>query len=133
MRRSVLSQPAVIIAVLVLQVAPLLLLPASSYSPTGQEWWLPALLTAMVLIADVQVILRRSVTDWPWHLMGFAQGFNIISRLMMLWPNATRFVGQDIVPNWSYLLLTSASMLLSALALWFVEKPQVRTGLATLR
>ena len=27
---------------------------------------------------------------WPWYLVSFAQGVNIISRLMMLLPHATR-------------------------------------------
>lgn len=129
MRRSVTTLPPVISAVLILQVIPLLLFPAKSFAPTTQEWWLPALLVLMVLIADFQIIVRRSPASTPWYLMSFAQGFNIISRLMMLWPNMTRTTEQGTVANWPYLVLTFAAMLLSALLLWYTEKPAVRVGL----
>lgn len=119
----------VIIAVLILQVVPLLLFPAKSFSPTTQEWWLPALLVVMVLVADFQVIIRRSIAATPWYLMSFAQGFNIISRLMMLWPNITQVTEQGRFVNWPYLLLTFTAMILSALILWYTEKPAVRVGL----
>lgn len=129
MQRNAQSMSPVIIAVLILQVVPLLLFPAKSFSPTTQEWWLPALLVVMVLVADFQVIIRRSIAATPWYLMSFAQGFNIISRLMMLWPNITQVTEQGRFVNWPYLLLTFTAMILSALILWYTEKPAVRVGL----
>lgn len=129
MRRNIQTMPPVIIVVLILQVIPLLLFPAKSFAPTTQEWWLPMLLVLMALIADFQLIVRRSTAATPWYLMSFAQGFNIISRLMMLWPNLTRTTEQGTAANWSYVILTFAAMLLSALLLWYIEKPAVRVGL----
>lgn len=129
MRRNVQTLPPVIIAVLILQVIPLLLFPAKSFASTTQEWWLPVLLVVMVLIADFQIIIRRSPSSTPWYLMSFAQGFNIISRLMMLWPNLTRTSEQGTMPNWDYVILTFTAMILSALILWYTEKPAVRVGL----
>ena len=85
--RRALANPALIIALLVLQLVPLLLFPAESFSPDTQEWWLPVLLAIMVVIADVNLIGRRSPAPWPWYLLSFAQGFNIISRLMLVWPH----------------------------------------------
>lgn len=129
MRRNIQAMPPVIIAVLILQVIPLLLFPAKSFAPTTQEWWLPALLVLMVLIADFQLIVRRSTAATPWYLMSFAQGFNIISRLLMLWPNLTRTTEQGTMANWPYVILTFVAMALSTLLLWYTEKPAVRVGL----
>jgi hypothetical protein len=63
---------------------------------------------------------------WPWYLLSFAQGFNIISRLMMMMPHATVTVGGHEVFNTGYISLTFLSMLLSAFILWFIELPEVR-------
>ncbi len=129
MLHSILAGRRAIVAILFLQVVPLLLFPPTAFSPNSQEWWLPALLAALVLIADAEVIGRRSLQIWPWHLMIFAQGFNIISRLMMVWSHATLTVAGATVANTPYLLATAVAMALSALLLWYLELPIVRMGL----
>jgi len=129
MRRSFLTRPPVIIAILILQLIPLLLFPAKSFSPKGQEWWLPVLLVVMVLMADFQIIVQRRPSVGPWLLIGFAQGFNIISRLMMVWPNATIVGEAGTSVNWDYLLLTIIAMAASAWLLVYTEKPATREGL----
>ncbi len=129
MQQQTLARPGVITALLILQVIPLLLFPASSFSPTTQEWWLPVLLVLMVVVADFQLIVRRSTAAWPWYLISFAQGFNIISRLLMVWPHATVAAGDQTVFNGPYVLLTGISMLMSIFFLWYFEKPNVRVGL----
>lgn len=126
MQRSPLYSRSVIITILILQIIPLMMFPIKSFSPTSQEWWLPAMLAVLVLVADFQIIVRRSVAHWPWYLIGFAQGFNIISRLMMVWVNATSGPGADATVNWTYLILTFVSMAVSTFMLWYTEKPQVR-------
>ncbi len=117
-------------AVLLLQFIPLILFPADSFSPQTQEWWLPAILAVLVIFADVELIVRRSHAIWPWNLMSFAQGFNIISRLMMIWPHATVNVGSATVLNTPYILLTLLSILLSAFLLIYLERPEVRMSMA---
>lgn len=129
MQRRTLSSPVVIIVLLIVQLVPLLLFPAESYSPGTQEWWLPVLLAIMVVAADVELIARRTTATWPWLLISFAQGFNIISRLMMIWPHATRLVGGEPVVDWAYITLSLVAMVLSAVLLWYTELPQVRMGL----
>jgi hypothetical protein len=129
MRRNPIFNPALVIAFLILQIVPLVLFPLKFFAATSQVWWLPILLAVMVLIADFQLIVRRSPIAWPWYLLAFAQGFNIISRLMMLWPNASVISGNDTFVNWPYLILTFISMGLSAFMLWYTEKPQVRVAL----
>lgn len=129
MRRSFLSQPLVIIVILLLQIIPLLLFPPSVFQPASQVWWLPAILVICVLVADFQLIVRRTHSVNPWLLIGFAQGFNIISRLMMVWPNATLTTEAGTAVNWVYLILTVISMAVSWWLLIYTEKPEIREGL----
>ena len=129
MQRRALYRPGVIILILILQFIPLLLFPASSFASTTQEWWLPALLALMALVAVVQLVVRRSAAAGPWYLMAFAQGFNIISRLMMLWSHAVVPVEGSQVVNWPYIVMTFLAMGMSAFILWYIEKPEVRVGL----
>jgi hypothetical protein len=129
MPRDAITRRKVIVAVLILQLIPLVLFPPESFSPNTQEWWLPVLLAVLVLLADVELILRRSTHAWPWYLMSFSQGFNIISRLMMLWPHATKTVGGATVADVPYILLTLVAMGISAVLLWYMELPEVRLGL----
>jgi cytochrome bd-type quinol oxidase subunit 2 len=127
--RRTITQRNFIVLFLIAQVVALVLFPPDSFSPTSQEWWLPVLLVIMVIIADVELIARRGDRLWPWYLISFANGFNIISRLMMLWPHAT--VSQNGVNmfNAPYVLLTVVSMALSAFMLIYTEWPEVRMGL----
>jgi len=129
MQRRALARPGVIIPLLILQLVPLVLFPPESFAPTTQEWWLPVLLAVMVLWADFELIVRRNDQMWPWYLMSFAQGFNIISRIMMLWPHATKVVGQATALNVPYVVLTFVAMVLSVFLLWYTELPDVRLGL----
>jgi hypothetical protein len=129
MQQQTLARPGVITLLLLLQVFPLLLFPAASFAPTTQEWWLPVLLVLMVVIADFQLIVRRSTAAWPWYLISFAQGFSIISRLLMVWAHATVAAGDQTVFNGPYVLLTGISMLMSIFFLWYFETPNVRVGL----
>jgi hypothetical protein len=131
MRTRALTGPTMIIAVLILQFIPLILLPPASYSLQNQEWWLSILLLLLVVAADIELIVRRSPAVWPWHLIGFAQGFNIISRLLLLWPRATlqTLATKSFEPNWTYIAYTLVSIALSLFVLWYAELPEVRQGL----
>lgn len=129
MQRSFLYRPGVIIVILILQIIPLILFPPSVFAPSSQVWWLPALLVILTLIADFEIIVRRSTSVNPWLLIGFAQGFNVISRLMMVWPNATSVTSGGTVVNWVYLILTIISIVVSWLLLIYTEKPAVREAL----
>jgi hypothetical protein len=128
MQRRPIATRKVIVTLLTLQIIPLLLLPPESFAPTSQEWWLPILLAAMVVTADLELLVRGSRKLWPWHLMIFAQGFNIISRLMMMWAHATKISGGATVLNVPYLAFTLVAMVWSACLLWYLELPDVRLG-----
>jgi hypothetical protein len=113
---------------LVLQFIPMILFPPSSFSLKTQEWWLPVVLAVLALISTIQ-LFRQSVASWPWHLIGFSQGFNIISRLMMLFPHATYNLDGAQFFDATYVILSLVSMAFSAFLLWYTELPEVRMGL----
>jgi hypothetical protein len=129
MLRKILSAKGVIPVLMCLQVVPLLLLAPSSYSLKSQEWWLPVLLTFLVIIALVQILIRKTRVSWPWYLVSFAQGFNIISRLMMLLPHATKNNEGVQEFNSVYVIIAVVAMLLSAFEIWYNELPEVRRNL----
>jgi hypothetical protein len=131
MFRKFVTSRALIPIILCIQVAPLLVFPKSSYSLTTQEWWLPAFLSLLTLISLVQLLLRRSLASWPWYLLSFSQGFNIISRVMMLFPHATSMGSGSLVVNSSYLVITFAAIAVSAFEIWYCDLPEVRQKLAS--
>jgi hypothetical protein len=129
MLRKFLSRRYMIPVVLCLQVVPLVLFPASSFALTSQEWWLPAVLMVLVIISLVQILVRRNPSPAPWHILSFAQGINIISRLMMLMPHANVYVGGVQKFNTPYVVFTLVAMVFSALEIWYGDLPEVRNGL----
>ncbi len=129
MQTQALFQRKTIIAILILQAIPLILLPPASFTMASQEWWLPAFLMLLTVIAVFELAVRRNTNPWPWDLLGFTQGFNIISRLMMLMPRATMLVNGDKVFNALYFILGLISMLMSVFMLWYISKPEVRNRL----
>jgi hypothetical protein len=126
--RTFISNPKVISVMLILQFIPMVLFPADSFTLKTQEWWLPVLLAFLAVIAIIQ-IFRRSVATWPWHLIGFSQGFNIISRLLMIFPHSTYNDGGQQFFNAPYVVMSLLAMGLSAFLLWYTELPEVRMGL----
>jgi hypothetical protein len=128
MMRQALVKPTSIKTILLLQFIPLILFPPSAFSLASQEWWLPVLLAILAIVAVVQ-LFRHSYALWPWYLVGFAQGFNIISRLMMLMPHATLNEGGQIIYDIPYIGLTLLAIVLSGVLLWYTELPEVRLGL----
>ena len=126
MQTNILFQRKTLILILFLQFIPLIMFPPSSFTPSSQEYWLPILLSVFSLIAVIQ-LLRGNESNWPWDLIGFAQGFNIISRLMLIMPHSTIIENGVVSFNWPYFLITVVSMLLSAFVLWYIAKAEVRT------
>jgi hypothetical protein len=129
MLRKALSTGIVVRAIMCIQVLPLLLFPTSSYSPKTQEWWLPVFLTVLVILSIIQLLFRKSSASWPWYLISFSQGFNIISRLMMLMPHATVIRNGALTFNTVYVVLAAVSMILSAFVIWYQDLPEVRNRL----
>lgn len=127
MNRINLANPKLIKIILILQFIPLILFPPSTFELTSQTWWLPLILVVLAIVGSVQVF-RKSVEAWPILLISFAQGFNIISRLLMLMPQSTQGVNGNAF-NSLYFILTVLSMAASTFILWYVEKPEVKQQL----
>jgi hypothetical protein len=129
MSQRMIASRGMIVVVLILQVIPIMLFPTASFAPNSQEWWLPLLLTIMVVLGDLQLIVRHNTDVWPWHLLSFSHGFNIISRLMMIWPHATHMLNGEMVLNGPYVSLSCVSMAASGILLYYLELPEVRIGM----
>jgi hypothetical protein len=85
-----------------------------------------------MVISLVQILIRRTIVAWPWYLLSFAQGFNIISRIMMLFAHATiTQEGGALYANVPYLAIAFIAMLLSAFEIWYCELPEVHQRLAS--
>jgi hypothetical protein len=131
MFRKHITSRAMVPVMLCLQILPLAIFPVDTYSIKTQEWWLPLLLALLTVISLVQLIVRHSTALWPWYLMSFSQGFNIISRLMMLLPHSTQSVdGGGLAANGVYIAVAFATMLFSAFEIWYGELPEVRRKFA---
>jgi hypothetical protein len=126
MARRPLYSRSIIILILILQIIPLLLFPPRIYGSGSQQLWLPALLVLFVVFADARLIFGRTHWIGAWYLLAFAQGFNVISRLMLVWPNGSSVAGKVVVVNWDYVLLSLLAIALSTWLLVYMEKPEVR-------
>lgn len=126
MARKTYAAPLLVWILLILQFVPLMLFPPKAFAASSQEWWLPALCGVLALFSTLQLAIRRTPQLWPWYVLSFAHGINIISRLMMIMPKATVNVKGALKPNGLYLLLTVLSMLVSAFYLWYYEQHEVR-------
>ena len=127
MLREALSGRRLVPVLMCLQVVPLLLLPAESWTLKTQEWWLPVLLTALVVVALVQLFVRHTRSPAPWYIIAFAQGFSIISRLMMLLPHATVTESKVQRFDFPYVVLAVVSIGLSWFWIWYCDLPEVRS------
>jgi hypothetical protein len=129
MKRSSLSSKKVIIAFMFLQLIPIILFPASVFNLRSQEWWLPVLLMIMALIGLIQLVFLHNPLPNPWYLINFAQGFNVISRLLMLFPHITANSDGKQVFNTAYVILTVIAMAFSAFLINYFERADVRLEL----
>jgi hypothetical protein len=128
MAKSSSSAKPLVWALCIVQFIPLLLFPPSSFSPASQEWWLPVLSAVLILVGTLQLMVRRSAQAWPWYILSFAHGINIISRLMLFLPRAAVRVEGQLRLNTAYVALAVASMVVSAFYLWYLERYEVRTA-----
>jgi hypothetical protein len=126
MLRKSLTGSGLVTVLMCLQVVPLLMLPTESWSLKTQEWWLPVLLTVLVVVALVQLLIRRTRSLAPWYIISFAQGFSIISRLMMLLPHTMVEESNRWRFDWLYVVMAVASIGLSWFWIWYCDLPEVR-------
>ncbi len=114
--------------VLILQFVPLVMAPPALLQAFSTQTWFGFGLAAMALVAVLVILGLRTREVWPWYLLAFCHGFNVISRILMLWQNTILEKGKGI--DVAYLLIIVAAIVLSTLFLWYNELPDVRTRLA---
>lgn len=131
MLRKNISQPATVAILLFVQIIPLMIFPLEIFNTSSQQWWLPLLLTVLALFAAVKIVFQRTIELWPWYLVSFSQGFNIISRLMMLMPHATKNAGGVQIADTAYLITNIVAIIVSFGYIMFAELPEVRLSLLT--
>jgi hypothetical protein len=129
MLRKTLAQPTTVTVLLFIQFIPLLLFPLDTFSSNSQQWWLPVLLTALAIYAAIKIVVQRTGELWPWYLISFAQGFNIISRLMMIMPHATYNANGVQLADVAYLVTNFLAIVISAGYIVLAELPDVRMSL----
>jgi hypothetical protein len=127
MKKAILSR-GLIIPFLILQIFPLILYPFESFSITTQEWWLPVLLVFLAIYGSVELVVRHNPESWPWYLLTFSQGFNIISRLLMFMPRTIMNIDGVQFFNYAYISLTIVAIAISWFLLWYLEQPEIRMG-----
>ncbi len=125
MKKAVLKRN-LIIPFFILQLIPIVVFPPESYAMTTQEWWLPLLLAVLTIFAAFELLVRHNPENWPWYLLSFGQGFNIISRLLMLMPHTVRNTDNGQVFNGEYIVITLACICISWFFLWYLEQPEIR-------
>jgi hypothetical protein len=125
MKKAILKR-SLIIPFFILQLIPIVIFPPESYAFTTQEWWLPLLLAGLALFATVELLLRHNPEAWPWYLLSFGQGFNIISRLLMIMPHTVSNTKNGQVFNTTYVIITIVSVSISWFFLWYLEQPETR-------
>ncbi len=111
---------------MIIQVVPLVILPPASFSLKSQIWCLPVFLGVLSVFSVAKLLTGRGLVMWPWYLLSFSQGFNIISRLMMVMPHATTNTDGIQVLNLAEVVINVLAMILSAFFIWYCELPEVR-------
>lgn len=128
MKKAILKR-SLIVPLFIVQLIPIVIFTPESYTVSTQEWWLPLLLAVLSIFATVELLVRHSQEPWPWYLLSFSQGFNIISRLMMFMPHTTKIVDNNQVFNTPYVLIALGCIALSWFFLWYLEQPEIRMGI----
>jgi len=80
-------------------------------------------------VGAIKIVVQRTTDLWPWYLVSFSQGFNVISRIMMLMPHATKNVGGVQVTDAAYLITNALAIIISFGYIVWAELPDVRLSL----
>lgn len=107
-----------LLPILIFQIVPLLLFP-----PVMLKGALPLIGFVALVFLGLGIALWRG-RSWALTLSIFLQGFNVIIRLMMLFPHATNTSGLIDLP---YILFALLSISLSLWFLFRLDKPDLRS------
>jgi hypothetical protein len=113
------TRPTIVTAVAILQFIPALVLPPDLLMSVNPLFFL-APLALFAFLAWAMLTLKR----WAITLCIFVQGFNVIARFLIMFPQASPNEGT----NWLFVVTSLASMLLSSAILYLIDRPTVQVA-----
>ena len=113
------TRPPIVTVVAVLQFIPAFLLPPDMLVSAG-----PLLLLAPAALFVFLGWAMLTLKPWATTLCIFVQGFNAITRFLILWPQASP--GEST--NWAFIFTSLASIALSSAILYAIDRPNVQVA-----
>ncbi len=109
------------VILLIVQFIPLILFPPSIIMFNSQVLTIPIFLILLDAVATVALV-AGSRSAWPRSMLVFAQGLNVISRLMMLVSQSMPTKTTTDVP---FIVLNLLSLIVSLVALYMFDQFQI--------
>lgn len=113
------TRPTIVTFVALLQFIPAFLVPPDLLLSTNPLFFL-APLALFVFLGWAMLTLKR----WALTLCIFVQGFNVIARFLILFPQASPNEGT----NWLFVVTSLVSIALSSAILYVIDKPSVQVA-----
>jgi hypothetical protein len=113
------ARPTIVTVVAIFQFIPALLVPPDLLLSVNPLLFL-APLALFVFLGWAMLTLQR----WAITLCIFVQGFNVIARFLIMFPQAS----PDEGTNWAFVVTSLASMLLSSAILSLIDRPSVQVA-----
>lgn len=108
------------IALMLIQFIPLILIPPNIIAANSQVLTMPVFLVLLTLVATAALAMGNR-TAWPRAMLIFAQGINVVTRLMML---VSRAMPADTVDG-LFVLLSFVAIGLSGYVLYMLDQFQL--------
>jgi len=113
------TRPTIVTVVAILQFIPPLLVPPSMLLSAP-----PLLLAAPLVLFAFMAWALLTLKPWGTTLTVFVQGFSVIARFLILWPQASP--GDST--NWAFVVTSLLSIGLSTAILYVIDRPSVQVA-----
>lgn len=113
------SRPAVVTLVAILQFIPAFMLPPELLLSVNPVLFLVPL-AFFAFLGWAMLTLK----GWGLTLCIFVQGFNVIARLLILFPHVVGGEGVD----WSFVTTSLTAIILSSVVLYVIDRPNVQVA-----
>lgn len=113
------TRPPVVTVVALFQFIPAFLLPPDMLLSAN-----PLLLLLPVALFIFLGWAMLTLKPWATTLCIFVQGFNAITRFLILWPQAS----PGETTNWAFVVTSVASIALSSAILYVIDRPNVQVA-----
>ena len=113
------TRPSIVAVVAILQFIPPLLLPPRMLLSAS-----PLVLAAPLVLFAFLGWAMLALKPWAKTLCIFVQGFSVIARFLIMFPQASPGESTD----WAFVLTSLLSIGLSTVILYVIDKPQVQVA-----